>query len=93
VFRDQAAYEAKMGEYELYRRKLWTAPEILRVEGTSSYLEKGTTKGDVYSFGIILQEIMCRALPFFIGMNELSPKGGWRVLVNDNCEQDILQTS
>ena len=39
---------------------LWTAPEILRLPGWSP----GTQKGDVYSFAIILQEIIVRGLPF-----------------------------
>ncbi|ELU15764.1 hypothetical protein CAPTEDRAFT_103534 [Capitella teleta] len=73
IFRDVAAHDDKLGEYEVYRRKLWTAPEILRLEGSAIYPENGTQKGDIYSFGIILQEILCRALPFFIGMNELTP--------------------
>ena len=39
---------------------LWTAPEILRLTSWSP----GTQKGDVYSFAIILQEIIVRGLPF-----------------------------
>ncbi|VDL98237.1 unnamed protein product [Schistocephalus solidus] len=40
---------------------LWTAPELLRepIRGTIA-----TQKGDVYSFGIILQEILCCSEPF-----------------------------
>ncbi|XP_046355745.2 atrial natriuretic peptide receptor 1-like [Haliotis rufescens] len=39
---------------------LWKAPEVLR--DTKS---KGSQPGDVYSFGIILQEIITREAPFF----------------------------
>lgn len=60
-------------EYEKYRDQLWTAPEILRQGPTRSVY--GTQKGDVYSFAIILQEIIHRMLPFFIGDHALNPKG------------------
>uniref|UniRef100_A0AAR2JUK4 Guanylate cyclase n=1 Tax=Pygocentrus nattereri TaxID=42514 RepID=A0AAR2JUK4_PYGNA len=39
-------------------KDLWTAPEHMRVQGTSQ-------KGDVYSFAIIAQEIMLRKCPFY----------------------------
>ena len=40
--------------------QLWTAPEILRM----SIWCPGTQKGDVYSFAIILQEIIVRGVPY-----------------------------
>ncbi|XP_061187794.1 atrial natriuretic peptide receptor 1-like, partial [Saccostrea echinata] len=43
-----------------FNKFLWTAPEILR----STDWSPGTQKGDVYSFGIILQEIADRTAPF-----------------------------
>lgn len=41
---------------------LWTAPEILRNQkGLTKF---GTQAGDVYSFGIIMQEVVVRGEPF-----------------------------
>uniref|UniRef100_A0A665UT27 Guanylate cyclase n=1 Tax=Echeneis naucrates TaxID=173247 RepID=A0A665UT27_ECHNA len=39
----------------------WTAPEFLRDPASS---RKGTSKGDVYSFSIILQEVVVRGPPY-----------------------------
>ena len=52
-----------MGEFGFYRDQLWTAPELLRM---TSRPINGTQKADVYSFAIILQEIMFREEPYFI---------------------------
>lgn len=53
----------EIGEYAKYKRMLWTAPELLRNVKPPRY---GTQKGDVYSFGIIIQEIVYRSMPFFL---------------------------
>ncbi|XP_024133094.1 retinal guanylyl cyclase 2 [Oryzias melastigma] len=50
---------------ELY----WTAPELLR---DLTHFHKGTYKGDVYSFSIILQEVVVRGPPYC--MLGLSPE-------------------
>ena len=42
---------------------LWTAPELLKLDA-SHWPLAGTQEGDVYSYGIILQEIWTRTLPF-----------------------------
>ena len=55
----------QIGEFELYRDQLWTAPELLRMTIRPVV---GTQKGDVYSFAIIMQEIMYRAAPYFIDL-------------------------
>ena len=45
----------------IFKVLLWTAPEILRM---SNPLSCGTQRGDVYSYGIILQEILLRDTPY-----------------------------
>ncbi|XP_073419414.1 atrial natriuretic peptide receptor 2 isoform X3 [Dendrobates tinctorius] len=57
--------------YALYAKKLWTAPELLRMGRPPP---QGTQKGDVYSFAIILQEIALRNGAFCIQGMDLSPK-------------------
>ncbi|ELT88558.1 hypothetical protein CAPTEDRAFT_89333, partial [Capitella teleta] len=48
-------------DYGIYRRKLWTAPEILRENFPPA---RGTQKGDVYSFAIVMFEIVTRSEPY-----------------------------
>ncbi|KAF7657663.1 hypothetical protein LDENG_00024050 [Lucifuga dentata] len=48
---------------------LWTAPELLR---NPSMRKRGTFKGDVYSFSIIIQEVISRSAPFC--MLDMPPK-------------------
>lgn len=57
----------------LFSEKLWTAPELL---SGNSLPTAGMQKADVYSFGIILQEIALRSGPFYLEGLDLSPKGG-----------------
>ncbi|EFX72574.1 hypothetical protein DAPPUDRAFT_201000 [Daphnia pulex] len=58
--------------YAYWKRKLWTAPELLRIERPPP---EGTPKGDVYSFAIITHEILVRHGPFYLADNHLSPRG------------------
>ncbi|CAF0754736.1 unnamed protein product [Didymodactylos carnosus] len=57
-------------DYAYYKSKLWTAPELLNSLNQSA---AGTQKGDVYSFGIILQEIELRNGPFYLKDQEMEP--------------------
>ena len=60
-----------IGDYQKNKALLWTAPEILRMGDEAPYY--GTPKGDVYSFAIIIQEILYRTMPFMD--DGLSPEG------------------
>uniref|UniRef100_A0A8D3BVW2 Guanylate cyclase n=1 Tax=Scophthalmus maximus TaxID=52904 RepID=A0A8D3BVW2_SCOMX len=51
--------------------RLWMSPELLRSEAPPP---QGTQKGDVYSFGIILQEVALRRGAFFLDGDPLSAK-------------------
>ncbi|KAF5889218.1 retinal guanylyl cyclase 2-like, partial [Clarias magur] len=42
---------------------LWTAPEHLRAPHPGQF---GTREGDVYSFSIVVQEVVLRGPPFFM---------------------------
>ena len=56
----------QVGEFQFCRDQLWTAPELLRM---TTRPINGTQKADVYSFAIILQEIMFRAAPYFLDVD------------------------
>uniref|UniRef100_A0A7N8WM44 Guanylate cyclase n=1 Tax=Mastacembelus armatus TaxID=205130 RepID=A0A7N8WM44_9TELE len=56
-------------EEEKPENLLWTAPELLR---SSSLRRKGTFSGDIYSFSIIVQEVISRSAPFC--MLDMPPK-------------------
>ena len=51
---------------------LWTAPELLSADNKAL---PGTPAGDIYSFGIILQEIISREGPFYVRDMELEAHG------------------
>ncbi|XP_048576040.1 atrial natriuretic peptide receptor 1-like isoform X3 [Nematostella vectensis] len=55
--------------YSYYRDQLWVAPELLRLNNPDV---RGTQKGDVYSFAIILQEFHSREGPF--SDDDMEPK-------------------
>ena len=66
----------------LFSEKLWTAPELLSGNPLPT---TGMQKADVYSFGIILQEIGLRSGPFYLEGLDLSPKGE-----NQHTTQSLL---
>ena len=71
IFALIAGQEIKYDENEEFKKMLWKAPELIRAGGSAPL--RGTQKGDVYSFGIILYELIGRQGPW--GKSTLSPRG------------------
>ncbi|KAJ8398494.1 hypothetical protein AAFF_G00427490 [Aldrovandia affinis] len=79
--------------HAFYARRLWTAPELLRMESPPP---SGSQKADIYSFGIILQEVAQRRGAFYLEGEPLSPKeiidrvalGEWPYLRPTVCSQN-----
>ncbi|XP_071083341.1 atrial natriuretic peptide receptor 1-like isoform X2 [Haliotis cracherodii] len=67
------------GTYAYYRSKLWTSPELLRLHHRPP---EGNIKGDVYSFGIICQEIVYRSGVFHVANADFSPEDIYEKLKN-----------
>ncbi|VDM63874.1 unnamed protein product [Angiostrongylus costaricensis] len=59
-----------IGEHAFYKKLLWTAPELLRNPNPPPM---GTQKGDIYSFAIILHEVLWRKGVFPCKNENLSP--------------------
>ena len=57
---------------------LWSAPEVLRSKDRPVH---GSPKADVYSFGIILEEIILRGGPFEEASMTLNPQGKFYVII------------
>uniref|UniRef100_A0A671VHF8 Guanylate cyclase n=1 Tax=Sparus aurata TaxID=8175 RepID=A0A671VHF8_SPAAU len=64
---------------------LWTAPEILRIPGQPGL--HGSLPGDVYSFGIVMQEVVMRGPPFcMMDLSKLrKPPPLFRPVVSQDC--------
>jgi serine/threonine protein kinase len=56
---------------------LWTSPELLRKP--DEFAIRGSQKGDIYSFGIIMQEILFQSKPYFL-CETLDAKGDFKPL-------------
>ncbi|CAD5112905.1 DgyrCDS2112 [Dimorphilus gyrociliatus] len=67
--------EKKEKTHAYYEALLWSAPEILR-DSNCRYPLVISQKGDIYSFGIIIQEILLRGHPFLLEResNDLTPE-------------------
>ena len=80
----------------LFLEQLWTAPELLR---SPDSFPRGTQKADVYSYGIMLQEILLRTVPY--GDVNLDPPGKYvrsglqqrLIIPSKRLNQSILQNN
>ena len=72
---------------------LWTAPELMPFQRAGSVeLPTGTQKGDVYSFAIILHEILYRAGPFHcVRDDEPVPAEGMSMYTGEKQDALLLQ--
>ena len=66
-----SSHEARI-RMQCSKRLMWKAPELLRNPNPPP---RGTQKGDVFSFGIILYEIIGRKGPWGDLLSTMSPKG------------------
>ncbi|XP_041349917.1 atrial natriuretic peptide receptor 1-like isoform X1 [Gigantopelta aegis] len=69
-FRDTDGHQ-DMDSHAYYQAKMWTPPELLRLHNRPP---EGTQKGDVYSFGIVCQEIVYRSGVFYLANLDLGPQ-------------------
>ena len=63
--------EEDQKSYQYYRAKLWTAPEMLHEKNK---FIRGTQKGDIFAFAIILHEIVEQNGPWGTEFNEMEPE-------------------
>lgn len=77
----QLSFFLAIVSYKMVLGLFWKAPEILR--SPSAYC-RGTQKGDVYAFGIILYEMLGRKGPF--GTTAYEPKDIIELVKREPCE-------
>ena len=58
----------------------WTAPELI-TDISSGQKKKKTKEGDVYSYGIIMSEIVNREDPYAEYVGEIEIQGGFYSLI------------
>lgn len=75
-----------IGEHQYYRSLFWKAPELLR--NPTAFI-RGTQKGDVYAFAIILYEIIGRKGPF--GTTGFEPKDIIELVKNPTDVEDSFR--
>uniref|UniRef100_A0AC35U3E2 Guanylate cyclase n=1 Tax=Rhabditophanes sp. KR3021 TaxID=114890 RepID=A0AC35U3E2_9BILA len=69
-FRKLAEESEETGTHQYYKRFIYTAPELLRAPEVSP---NGTQKGDVYSFGLIVHDVIYRMGSFYRGEVQPDP--------------------
>jgi len=63
--------------FNIFSELLWIAPEVLPLTVTPG--SAATQKGDVYSFAIILEEIVVRGGPYVVARTFMTAQEVWSV--------------
>ncbi|XP_041377423.1 uncharacterized protein LOC121389840 [Gigantopelta aegis] len=66
----------------------WTSPELLRKGSCLSEIHRGTKEGDVYSFGIILSEVITHEKPFAFERSVVKDSDIINLVMNLNFPQN-----
>lgn len=68
---------------------LWTSPEVVR-KVVYKKKSKGNPSADVYSFGIVVKELICWESPYCVQGEGVSPKGQYEKKIHYKIRNYML---